>query len=317
MKMTKKFLLGAVAALAAVMFTGCMPTTGIGGKIKVNENMDADDGCLATAKISYANDSTEWARGIRELRTKHEGMTVKMVIQNQTKTSNDGVIGLVWDKTTNDDKTLNFMVMGFRNNSGTIQYYISYYANINKDELGYYNFGASEAKDANAGLEKADLTPNNAEAVTKETFDPSITTPYEIIVVNWTALSTSLGEDTAIADMDSDECAAAVSIAAKIVAEENSKYTVTLYKGSDMKKYAIADGASAIATVEIPNTKTGVDTTAEDYVATNVIEEKVGFYVNIYPKQTLSARWFLGDLEGNPIAADWDDSEIELNPIFE
>ena len=163
--MKKKILFGAVIAALALGFVACKKV----GDIDWN-NKGTGTG-TKTVSVRQTNDKDHTIRGMYQLDfiPRHQATCI-VEQKDQTKTSCDGMVGFItyYSENTNDPtaanyKTMNFLVVGVRNNCGNTQTYASYYGNIRKDELSTKNFGADKVLKAYSATE---------------------TDPYEVIIVD-------------------------------------------------------------------------------------------------------------------------------------
>lgn len=315
MKMTKKLLLGAAVA-ATFMLSSCMRDLGT-AKIYINENYDGTTGSIATATIDYTNeDSKEWARGMKFMRTDRSDITVKFVIENQSQNQEpDGVMGLAFnaeeigkykeiivDEEGNEtEKELgiwNFMLLGTRWEKGKAKYYISHYYNIKEGDVGKKNLGAY--KDGKDNVKTA--------------FDPKLEEPYEVVIK---PVADLVGV-TLKGDTEGDKT---LEVAVRLTAltdADAGKYRVEFYDGDALTKGGIADEAEAIVdytcTVNECLNAPLVDEEGNSVEPTK-ISNKLGCYANVYCEKTLVGEWRIWDIAGNPIVADWIEP-VAANPIF-
>lgn len=306
MKMTKSLLIGAVA-FAAVLFAGCdMSTSGIfmrevGNKTIFHYTDATYDSVMGKWTVKKSNETENWLRGGHLLQTKHEDMEV---ITRVTTIEKAGVAGIMFNAEetkdrTEDGKKVSYWDFGLagviRTGTTTADLYVSYYANINEDEMGWYNFGAATAKEGDIARE--DLTPNNGKAVNKDKKitdpeDKDYSTPYEI---DYTKAKTGNAfkqvtfTPKTVTEKDKDGNDVVKSNTMEIVidldANEDGSYTVSFYdagidgvltKGSRLDKTK----SEPLWTVTLEKDTLG---------NTKKTQTKMGAYANIYPKQTFES----------------------------
>ena len=285
MKMTKKFLLGGAVLLAAtMMFTGCPKLLG-------NDIFDYTDATYesanGTASVNYDNtEGDSIKRGIKFLKTKRTGVTAIVTIENQTNESLDGMLGIAFGALENDN-VWDFCVTGTQCLTGKGNAYISSFHNIDEDNSDSSNFGAWDA--------------DNGKAITKTSYDKSVTTSYEIEISSYSSSNPQYVKSVTQSE-------GTYSIAIKILPneEEDGGYKVSYYKTDDIDENGkVKDGASPIFSKNVENTATGLDNS----------KQKLGFYANIYKGKSLKGSIKLLDVQGNPIPIEWEDDTI-ASPLF-
>lgn len=322
MKMTKSLLIGAVA-FAAVLFTGCdMGTSGIfmrevGNKTIFHYTDATYDSVMGKWTFDKSNEAADkWIRGGHLLQTKHDDMEV---VARVTTIEKAGVAGIMFNAEetkdrTDDGKKVSYWDFGLagviRTGNNTAQLYVSYYANINENEMGWYNFGAAVAKEGNIAREN--LTPDNGKAVNKDAKLPvceddpctdGCSDPYEIdytkITKNAAFVDVTFTPKTVTVtkkDKESGEEKEVVKsntmeIVIDLDAHEDGSYTVTFWdtgveggltKGSRLDK----EKAAKLWEVTLP---------AETLGKTSKTQTKMGAYVNVYPQSTFEGSLTLID----------------------
>ena len=174
---------------------------------------DDEENSIVGAQLTIDNtDGTSVKRAYKSTNLKHLGSLTKIQLQDQSTTSDTGVIGLIWDLKRSDkakdgsdadtdeltDKlddegnvvsgdARNFLILGFRNEKGTLKYYISKYYNVTN--CNEYNFGAGDA-DANSGQGSTEgyTVMTDAEGL-------DATQPRELEVRGFTSLKTLTSSD--------------------------------------------------------------------------------------------------------------------------
>lgn len=280
MKMTKKFLLGGAVLLAAtMMFTGCKPTIGT-VDIKYTDAFNSDDKAIGTASVDHTNEDDTYNRGMKLLSTSHKGMYAKIALNElEEKSDNPGVMGLVFGLKENKDeegnKLYDFYLVGIRNDEGQLRTYLSKYTNISEDQFDAEDFGSK--KNATEG-------PSENEILTIKTYND-----YK--------------RNTTNKNME---------VAIKINPNDDGSYTIEWFNADGIDCVDLADKYDTLTkvgpkSVTIPKAITGAS-------SKNDLDLKIGFYANVYPKETMTGKWYLADLEGNPILPEYDDTIA--SPLF-
>lgn len=286
MKISKKTLVAlslAAAVMAGGFFTSC------------SEEDDDPAGAITGSNndytVTYTNTADDVYRCTNTTALKHKGALVKITIDNQNATSNDGVMGFIWDlrqsksakswtegtTTTTpkitEDGFQNFLVFGFKNESGTIKRYVSKYFNVT--DIQAKNFGASET------------VSSHKEGIVKDT-------PCEIEIKKYSDEMTgtlSINADktlTVWADIYPVYENSTYGVADTNKTSENyGAYVVDLYN-SDPK--LTTPQATKVDSILIPSTVTGY-TAAPD-------NGTLAVYSNIHGGKSLSGTWKFADTYG-------------------
>ncbi len=270
MKMVKKILLGMTAAALVLGLAGCKGITvgdQVNGEIIKGTTTkaylgDKDDG--------YTNEGTEWAREMQLFATKHYGAFAALTLEGENKnssTSENGLIGYVFNYTENSNKTVNFATIGYRWYHGDLQTYISQFFNIDKTKFSADNFGCED---------------------TKAAYDKTVTTPYEIEILKGS--STTYFTLPSWAKMDENGTS---SVGIEVIAEDDGSYTVNYYGPDKLTSaYKLKDNVTYDKTVSIPATKSGND---------EKTQTKIGCYVNVYSQKTLKGFWRFSSIKGEDL----------------
>lgn len=307
MKMTKKLLIGAAVAMAAVMFSGCSDwsLTSAMQKSFGTDIFDYDDATydsgLGTWSIDKVNDTTDWIRGAKLLLTKHSDMAGKIDLACNTNTydNGDGVIGIVFDVTQNkgskylidettgevkkDDegnnipdpqyKTWNFGIVGvrFNENRTGAQYYVSHYYNISDADMAKKNFGA----------------PNGSK---DDVYDVNKKTPYEIVINDFTNLPAE-----AVVTVGGVKN---ISVVAQVIEDDTTgDYVVNFFKGEDFNEKSLKlDTTKKLTSSEVMG--------AAKIGKTGPREAYVGVYANVYINQTLNGKLEIADLTNDAVVVE-------------
>lgn len=279
MKMTKKFLLGGAVLLAAtMMFTGCKPTIGT-VNIEYTDAFSGDDKAIGTASVDHTNEDDTYNRGMKLLSTPHKGMYAKIALNGlEKKSDNPGVMGLVFGLKENKDeegnKLYDFYLVGIRNDEGKLRTYLSKYTNISEDQFDAEDFGAK--KNVTEGASEKEILPIKTYS-------------------NYTRNITNKNMEVAI----------------KINPNDDGSYTIEWFNADGIDCVDLADNDTlkkvGPESVTISKAITGAS-------SKNDLDLKIGFYANVYPKETMTGKWYLADLEGNPILPEYDDTIA--SPLF-
>lgn len=280
MKMTKKFLLGGAVLLAAtIMFTGCKPTLGSVNIKYTDASFNSEDKAIGTASVKHKNKDDTYNRGMKLLSTPHKGMYAKIALNGlENNSDNPGVMGLVFGlKEHNDEKgnkLYDFYLVGIRNDKGKLRTYLSKYTNISEDQFDAEDFGSK--KNATEGASEKEILKIN-------TYD------------NYSRNENNKNMEVAI----------------KINPKDDGSYTIEWFNADDIDCVKLAENQNlkkvGPESVNISNQITAAK-------IKNDLNLKIGFYANVYPKQTMTGKWYLADLEGNPIVVDYDDTVA--SPLF-
>lgn len=164
--MKKKLLFGAVVAALALGLVACKQH----GDIKWQDKGSGTGSKIL--KVNQTNDKDHTIRGMYQMDGFKRGKATCIVEQyDQSDTSNDGMVGFITfysenkkDRDAANYGTINFLVVGVKNNCGKTQTYASYFCNIHKDQLSTENFGVGTN--------------------TKTAYDADETEPYEVVIVD-------------------------------------------------------------------------------------------------------------------------------------
>ena len=291
MKMVKKVLMGLAVAAIALALTGCGKQLG-DSSVKIS-------GSTGKASIDHTNETDSTQRAMKIYLTKHKSTNCAFVIENQTSSSYDGQLGYVFNMDTNSDGTYNFIAVGFRNNKGTTDTYVSYFLNIKEDDFSKTNFGVDG--DVNDDYEIYGSSRSATKTLSAFT-PPNVKVKGVPSEVEIAALPVTL---TDFSINSAQQLIGAIDIKANT----DGSYTVGFFNEAQLKiektestgkinKITIKEGQTAKKTVSISNTITGY---------TKETEAKLGVYAAIYKAGNLTGSWFASDLEGNPIPAEFED----------
>ncbi len=286
MKLSKKILAAFSAATllaTAAVFTSC-----------TEEDDDTEGAISGSGKnysINYTNSSSsDIYRCWNTTTFKHEGELVKIVINNQTSTSHDGVMGFVWDLCQSKDAATvtegttttspaitekgyrNFFVVGFQWHAGIPRYYVSKFFNVT--DLQANNFGSS----TKVTTHKAGITATEPTEIVCNDADDN----------GWTTLS---GLDIA------DDKSVTVWLDIYPVFE-NSTYgaNIAAHSSTDAGSYVVdiydADPTDESVTANKLDTVI-IDPSVTGYSA-EPSQNTLAVYANVQPSKTLNGTWYLG-----------------------
>lgn len=308
---TTKILGIAVAAVAALSFAGCKNANvknAIGEvTFAYDPKTNATTGAEATANINFTNaNESEYARGMLTFDNKKKGITAKIVMQGlDTNASNPGLMGIVFNMKKVDGK-YNFCVLGFKNNSGHPEAYVSYYTGVSEADFSKQDFGVAKG----ARKDIADWFVLNE--VTRDD-EGNLSCIVEIEALKASG-DTTKGEDEQFAE------------------DGTNAYNIRFYKGIEELSYfkGISNKANAdyvddknsltkaqlhnkaVKKVQVPRETIGIKKLSE-------VEAKMGFYANVYGGQTLKGEWQVADIKHNPnvakTAADTQDNPLNIKFI--
>ena len=303
--MKKKILFGAVIAAMVLGLVACKQL----GDINWG-NKGSGDG-TQTYKVKQTNDKDHTIRGMMrfDIIPRHQATCVVQQF-DQTKTSCDGMVGFITYYTENKDATaanygtINFLVVGVRNNCGKTETYASYYCNINKDNLSTKNFGCSKELAA---------------------YDATVTDPYEVIIVDLPNTKTKPKKEGYLSKTFGEDGTLAIAI--QFAGNSDGSIDIAWYGDWDTPAASQAaaqinfDGKipllSAKATAEeIGNVVDESDPTSKAKKGT------IWAYANIYYDEvkkegkTLNARWDLYNKSWSPASYADEDGLFEVGDIF-
>lgn len=275
---TTKILKGVAIAAMTLSLTGCvLPGKGLGNvPITTDEKTNNTTKAEVTGTVDFTNsDTSKYARGMQTFQNKKDGITAKVVMENVTASSNPGCMGLVFDMKKNDIGDLwNFCNVGFKNNSGKPCVYVSYFEGVSEADFSKSNFGVPDSSRTDI------LDWINIDGI-------DIKNKELAIVIEVEAIKAEKPQDTDNAYI------------IRIYKDEDGDGTVTAFKGlsnkSDDEKNAIHNKAKK--TINI--TRGQVKASKQD----RRLQEKMGFYANVYGGQTLTGKWLVADIDHQPNVA--------------
>ena len=280
MKKLLKVLIAAVA-VSTLCFAGCKNANDAIGEdfISYTTHTDKTSGAEATASIDYTNEGTEIKRGILLLNNKKKDIAVNVVMENSDE--DPGFMSVIFNKTENDDGTLNFIALGYnaRKSGGKAKIACTYYKNVSTTDFEKENFGRIDeyAKDCieilegDGGLEIIDILPVNGK----------LTVGFVITAKE--------GE---------------IPYSVKVYGNKTAKELNAIADAIDTEKTDDDDVIEgAVKEFDINATKLGISRDGKS----PKIEEKIGFYANVYGKKTLKGEWQVGDITHNPDGIIWKD----------
>ena len=274
---TTKIVMG-MAAAAVMALTSCvLPGKGLGNvPITTDEKTNNTTKAEVTGTVDFTNtDSSEYARGMQTFQNKKKGITAKVVMENVTASSNPGCMGLVFDMQKNEDGLLDFCNVGFKNDSGKPCVYVSYFEGVSEADFSKSNFGVPDSSRTD--------------------------------ILDWTKID--------VIDINNKELAIVIEIEAqsptgtltdespayiiRVYADEDGDGTVSKFKGlsdkTDPEKskiHALAKKSVTITRGKVKAGKTG-----------RTVQNKMGFYANVYGGQTLTGKWLVADIDHQPNVA--------------
>ena len=276
MKKITKVLMAAVA-VSTLCFAGCKNANDLLGEefIDYTTKTNKETGAEATASIDYTNESDTIERGIRLLDDKVKDISVNVVMENSD--ADPGFMSVIFNKTENDDGTLNFIALGYnaKNSGGKAKIACTYYKNVD----------TADFKEANFGRSGADCK--------------------EIFAGDWFCSNITPDDEGKL------------NVGFVITANKGSDpYTVRIYANKTAKELnAIADAIGSpktddddvIGTPEKEFNITATELGLERDADSAKIDEGIGFYANVYEGKTLKGEWQVGDISFNPDGIIWED----------
>lgn len=253
MKLTKIFSVVTCSALALVgafMFTGCPDNLG-SGDISVTEGG-------AKAYINVTNDSGEYRRTVEQMSiVPKKVVTSTITFENQTSTSYDGVMGLIFDYHTkeDDDTVYDFGVVSLKAEKGKMYVYISYYNNVGADFLSGDKKNFCD-KNGNVIGEKGCLATETQIIPTSGFFEPLAAKYYEFNAEKGTVVS-----------------------AVNVAVQEDGSFLVKIAK--DVASLESTEN-NAYDEHKVSATNTSIDSETAT---------KFAYYANVYKGKTLKGTW--------------------------
>lgn len=270
MKMTKKFLIGAAIAALVLGLASCNTEVG-----DINwGNAGSGDG-TKTYKVNQTSEETKnTIRGLKKFGIiDRAGATCIVQMFDQSKNTSCGMVGFAsYVKEDKVNNTMNFLVTGVTNDHGDIKTYASYFCNVDPTKLSTKNFGVS---------------------VTRDSFDETVKTPYEIVILKWPYTMDK-------AKLEND---GTLRVAVDIKTITNGEIKITWYSVPEMPK--AGDQSSATFDPSIKGTQLHTVTATTTQLGTKEGAKNGGIwaYANIYPKQTLKGQWDLYNVTWTQTAA--------------
>lgn len=281
---TTKIVMG-MAAAAVMALTSCVfPGKGLGNvPITTDEKTNTTTKAEVTGTVDFTNtDTSEYARGMQTFQNKKKGITAKVVMENVTASSNPGCMGLVFDMQKKDG-LLDFGTVGFKNENGTVCYYVAYYEGVSEADFSKQNFGVPDSARTDIVDWGTSATRNPDSVISGITIngDKELACVIEIEAQSPTGTLT-------------DESPAYII---RVYADEDVH--VSDFKGlsnkSDTEKEKIHGFAKKSVTITRRQVKAGK--------TGRTVENKMGFYANVYGGQTLTGEWLVFDIDHQPNVA--------------
>ena len=275
MKMTKKFLIGAVALVAATLsLASC--------KQVADENKEGIiTGGPKTFNINYKNEGESVIRAYKTTTFKHTGGTVE--IKDENVTTNGGVQGFIWDLAEKDGKK-SFIIAGVVYNRSTsdsneVEYYCSKYANVT--DIQAKNFGATKTFKITGSTteDKKAIEDFNAAVAAGTVCELDLTNGFQVLYTKSEVISNQ-GVDLVldIIGGDGDSKTATAKGTYDVYIYENGDYSVTSTDTSKAKKHF------------------NIGTEITGYKDTAVTQKPLAIYANVYSKMSMEGSWkFLKD----------------------
>ena len=292
MKMTKKILFGAVIAALVIGLASCKEV----GDITWEGGLLSTGSGSKTFKVqNQKNEGKNTIRGMKQFDAIRRAQATCIVqMFDQTEKSSTGMVGFATYVTENADnlteagkKTMNFLVTGVTNNQGTVETYLSYFCNVDPDNLSTQNFGVS---------------------ATRETFDASVKTPYEIVIK---PLHTRLNKNC----LNKTDGTLKVAIDFK----GNTDGTIDVEWWQITNKLDSGDEAAASFDLSKHGSKAFSETvkvtTAQLGTSADSKNGYIYAYANIYGGQTLNAQWNLYNVSWTQANAASADDEYSTIPF--
>lgn len=281
---TTKIVMG-MAAAAVMALTSCVfPGKGLGNvPITTDEKTNNTTKAEVTGTVDFTNsDTSKYARGMQTFQNKKNGITAKVVMKNVTAASNPGAMGLVFDMQKKDG-LLDFGTVGFKNENGKVCYYVAYYEGVSEADFSKQNFGVPDSARTDI-VDWGTSDDRNPDSVISGI---TINGNKELACVIEIEAQSPTGTLT-------DESPAYII---RVYADEDVQ--VSDFKGlsnkSDTEKEKIHGFAKKSVTITRRQVKAGK--------TGRTVENKMGFYANVYGGQTLTGEWLVFDIDHQPNVA--------------
>lgn len=277
--MKKKILFGAVIAALALGFVSCK---------KIGDIQWKDKGTgtgTKTFTVEQKNETKSTIRGLAQFDLIKRAKATCVVQQfKQSKNTCDGMVGFITYYSENrnpgaeNDGTMNFLVVGVRNNGGSTETYASYYGNIRKDELSTQNFGADKKLSAYSSTEME---------------------PYEVVIVDLPGTPRTPGVNKVgnINNVTFDETGT-LKLAIEFTGNTDGSIDIKWYKdwnttpASQSAASIDFDGKSPVFYETAKAAQIG-NVPDPDDPSSKVKKGYIYAYANILPGKTLNAKWEL------------------------
>lgn len=283
MKKITKVLMAAVA-VSTLCFAGCKNANDLLGEEFIDYTTKSEvEGAEAVATINYSNpneDPKDIERGLRFFSNKKKDIAVNVVMDNSNE--DPGFMSVIFNKTENEDGTLNFIALGYnaRNSGGKAKIACTYYKKVKKEDFAEANFGKTDTDKSSLDDDIQELMPNANDA--------------GFVVTN-------------IAPDDGK-----LNVGFVITAKKGEiPYEVRVYGNKTAAELnQIADDIDKGKPVDEPECFFEIskdDLDLERNADSAKIEAGIGFYANVYARKTLKGEWQVGDISHNPDGIIWED----------
>lgn len=283
---TTKIVMG-MAAAAVMALTSCVfPGKGLGNvPITTDEKTNTTTKAEVTGTVDFTNtDSSEYARGMQTFQNNKKGITAKVVMKNVTAASNPGAMGLVFDMQKKDG-LLDFGTVGFKNENGKVCYYVAYYEGVSEADFSKQNFGVEDSARTDI-VDWGTSAHRNSESIISSI---GINGNKELACVIEIEAQSPTGTLT-------DESPAYII---RVYADEDGDGTVSKFKGLSNKSASEKEAIHALAKESVTITRGQVKAGKTG----RTVQNKMGFYANVYGGQTLTGEWLVADIDHDPNVA--------------
>ncbi len=264
MKIMKKI---AVAVFAGAMVFGLASCGGVGD----DDPNKMIKGSNKVYTIDYTSETDENSRGYNATAYKHAGAAVQLDFENVSKTSDSGVMGLIFDLEEKDGaKSFNIIGVKTTNASGSLGYYVSRFENVT--DIQAVNFGTGLTENPAKEIKyapKGDVTFGGATGVKNAEKEDTITVYAYAIEKK----ATEDGTDSAEKAYKKDEFIYKVYLLNDKVGKLDSEGNLINEEGNELDLSEV-DPVATIAT---------------GY--TSLTQKKLAVYANVYGKKTLKGTW--------------------------
>ena len=286
MKKFTKVLMAAVP-VSTLCFAGCKNANDLLGEEFIDYTTKAEvEGAEAVATINYTNETDDIERGLRFFSNKKKDIAMNVVMENSD--NDPGFMSVIFNKTDNGDGTLNFIALGYnaKNSGGKAKIACTYYKNVKEEDFAEANFGKTDTDKSSLDDDIQELMPNaNDAGFVVTNIAPEADGKLNVGFV----ITANKGSNP---------------YTVRIYANKTAKELKEIVKAIDSEK---TDDDDVIGNPEKEFNIKAADLGLARNAGSAKIEAGIGFYANVYAKETLKGEWQVGDISHNPDGIIWED----------